>query len=421
MHMSHPAADLSQLRIDRDAGPHRPWLAWVIVAVIVAAAVAGYPAARTYVAERRAPEVDVVRATQVVPSSDGGAAAMPVLVASGYVVARRSSDVGVKVGGRLAQIRFEEGTRVRKGEVIAEIEHADIDAQLEAARRTVAEAEAQLAQAIAARDEDVRNVERQRALAKDGITTTATLTGAESAAAVSAARVKSAEAAIASARARVKVAEEALENTNVRAPFDGVVIKKRAEVGETVSPFGVAGQASREGGAIATIADLRELEVQTEVSENGVAKLTPAMPAEVKLQAYQDQAYQGRLRQIFPSADRAKSIVEVRVTILNPDVHVKPEMTASVTFQEPRTPSRAAERASPAPPVILIPKRAVLEQNGASYVWVVAAGAATRRPVVLGPERIDQIEVKSGISPGDALIVNAPAGLTTGAPVKTKG
>src|ERR1051326_2619844 len=161
MHMSHPAADLSQLRIDRDAGPHRPWLAWVIVAVIVAAAVAGYPAARTYVAERRAPEVDVVRATQVVPASDGGAAAMPVLVASGYVVARRSSDVGVKVGGRLAQIRFEEGTRVRKGEVIAEIEHADIDAQLEAARRTVAESEAQLAQAIAARDEDVRNGDRK--------------------------------------------------------------------------------------------------------------------------------------------------------------------------------------------------------------------------------------------------------------------
>ena len=108
--------------------------------------------------------------------------------------------------------------------------------------------------------------------------------------------------------------EEALENTNVRAPFDGVVIKKRAEVGETVSPFGVAGQSAREGGAIATIADLGELEVQTEVSENSVAKLTPAMPAEVKLQAYQDRVYKGRLRQIFPSADRAKSIVEVRVT-----------------------------------------------------------------------------------------------------------
>src|SRR5258707_15331737 len=139
---------------------------------------------------------------------------------------------------------------------------------------------------------------------KDGITTTAAVTAAQAAAAVSAARVKSAEAAIASARARVRVTEEALENTNVRAPFDGVVIKKRAEVGETVSPYGVQGQSSREGGAIATIADLGELEVQTEVSENSVAKLTPAMPAEVKLQAYPDQVYKGRLRQLFPSPHR---------------------------------------------------------------------------------------------------------------------
>ena len=155
----------------------------------------------------------------------GGSTDLPVLVATGYVVARHSSDVGVKTGGRLARLRFEEGTRVRKGEVMAEIEHADIDAQLEASRRAVAEAEAQLAQAVAARDEDPRSYDRQRALMKDGITTDAALTGAQSAAAVSAARVKSAEAAIASARARVRVTEEALENTNVRAPFDGVVIR----------------------------------------------------------------------------------------------------------------------------------------------------------------------------------------------------
>src|SRR5580765_7160592 len=320
-----PVHDLERLRIDRDAAPRRPWLLWTVLAVLVAAGVVAYPRARTYVAERQAPEVELARATQVV-SVAGGSTDLPVLVATGYVVARHSSDVGVKTGGRIARLKFEEGTRVRKGEIIA-----DIDAQLEASRRMVAEAEAQLVQAVAARDEDLRSMDRQRALAKDGITTDAALTAAQAAAAVSTARVKSAEAAIASAHARVRVAEEALENTNVRAPFDGVVIKKRAEVGETVSPFGVAGQASREGGAIATIADLGELEVQTEVSENGVAKLTPAMPAEVKLKAYDEQIYRGRLRQIFPSADRAKSIVEVRVSILHPDGHVKPEMTASVT------------------------------------------------------------------------------------------
>src|SRR5262249_58929060 len=144
------------------------------------------------------------------------------------------------------------------------------------------------------------------------------------------------------------VAREALENTNVRAPFDGVVIKKRAEVGETVSPFGVAGQATREGGAIATIADLGELEVQTEVSENSVAKLTPEMPAEVKLQAYQDQPFRGRLRQVFPSADRAKSIVEGPVSILDANALRKPESTASATFHD--RPDTAAPAAPPRDP-----------------------------------------------------------------------
>jgi RND family efflux transporter MFP subunit len=394
--------------------------------VLLATGAAVYPTARAYYNERRAPEVDVARATQVV-TTPGGSTDLPVLVATGYVVARHSSDVGVKVGGRIARLRFEEGTRVRKGEVIAEIERADIEAQLEASRRMVAEAEAQLVQASASRDEDLRTLDRQRALAKDGITTDAALTGAQASAAVATARVRSAEAAIASARARVRVTEEAIENTNIRAPFDGVVIKKRAEVGETVSPFGVAGQASREGGAIATIADLAELEVQTEVSENSVAKLVPNMPAEVKLQAYQEQVFKGRLRQIFPSADRAKSIVEVRVSILNPDVHVKPEMTASVTFQEKQV--HAVRSGSdpglspsvPQAPIVLVPKRAVAEQNGQSFVWVVTDRSATRRPVTLGAERIDQIEVRSGVVPGEALIVNPPAGLTDRMLVRVKG
>jgi len=419
-----PVHDLERLRIDRDAAPRRPWLLWTVLAVLVAAGVVAYPRARTYVAERQAPEVELARATQVV-SVAGGSTDLPVLVATGYVVARHSSDVGVKVGGRLARLKFEEGTRVRKGEVMAEIEHADIDAQLEASRRAVAEADAALVQAIASRDEDNRAYDRQRALMKDGITTDAALTAAQAAAAVSAARVKSAEAAIASSHARVRVTEEALENTNVRAPFDGVVIKKRAEVGETVSPFGVQGQSSREGGAIATIADLGELEVQTEVSENSVAKLTSTMPAEVKLQAYQDQVYKGRLRQIFPSADRAKAIVEVRVTILDADAHVKPEMSASVTFQEKRKADASAAAsdlpAAPPAPIVLIPKRTLSDQNGAPVVWVVTGTTAARRIVTLGRERLDQVEVRSGVAPGEALILNPTSTLTDRGPVRVKG
>lgn len=415
--------DLSRLRIDRDTRRRVRWVPAAIVAALLVAAVALYPSAREYYERQRAPEVEIARAAQVGTTMGGAAVPIPVLVATGYVVARRSSDVGVKVGGRLQSLTFEEGTRVRAGHVIARLEHADLDAQLASAHAAVTESETQLVQATAAHAEDVRQQERQRALSRDGITTTAALTAAEAAAAVSAARVKSAEAAIVSARARVRVTEESLENTNVRAPFDGVVIKKRAEVGETVSPFGVAGQAAREGGAIATIADLRELEVQTEVSETNVAKLRRGMPAAVKLQAYPDLELEGRIREIFPSADRAKAIVEVRVSILKPTADVKPEMTASVTFQEPPAPEAAARAAAGAPskPAVVVPKRAVVQRDGKPTVWVVTGEVAASRTVTLGPERLDQVEILSGLAPGEAVVLSAPAGVSDGGRVRVRG
>jgi len=133
IHASTPGGDLSKLRIDRDARPPRPWLAWTIMALLIAGGVAAYPRARAYVNERRAPEVEIAHVAAV-PVAASGTTSLPVLVATGYVVARHSSDVGVKTGGRIAVLKFEEGTRVRKGDVIAEIEHADIEAQLEAQR-----------------------------------------------------------------------------------------------------------------------------------------------------------------------------------------------------------------------------------------------------------------------------------------------
>ncbi len=417
------AGDLSRLKIERDVPRRRRWLPFLILAVVALIAAAAYPSARDYYRQQRAPEVEIVRAIQVATAADGGLVPVPVLVATGYVVARRSSDVGVKTGGRLQFIGFEEGTRVRGGQVIARIEHADLDAQLAAARAAVAEAETLTAENMAAHDEDARQLERQRALAKDGITTMAALTGAEAASQVSAARVRSAEAAIVSARARIRVTEAAIENTNVRAPFDGIVIRKRAEVGETVSPFGVAGQAAREGGAIATIADLRELEVQTEVSESSVAKLARTMPAVVKLQAYPDTEFRARVREIFPSADRAKAIVEVRVTILDASPDVKPEMTASVTFlQSPaRRSSTDAAPAAGSLPAVVIPRRAVVERDGKMTVWVVTAGVARVRTVTLGAARLDQVEIVGELVPGEAVILNAPSSLADQAPVRVKG
>src|SRR5262249_2069922 len=141
--------DLSRLRIDRDSAPRRRWVPWAVLVVLVAIAGWFYPSAREYYDRSRAPEVEIARATQIAAPTTGVAAGVPILGATGYVGARRSSDVGVKTGGRLQTLGFEEGTRVRRGEVIARIEHADLDAQLAASTAAVAEAETQLAQATA--------------------------------------------------------------------------------------------------------------------------------------------------------------------------------------------------------------------------------------------------------------------------------
>ncbi len=412
-----PAVDLSRLRIERDEPRRRRWVPWAVVATLVVLALLAVPSATRYLAARRAPEVDIVRVTRAAAAADGGSTALPVLVASGYVVARRSADVGGKVGGRLQSMSVEEGDRVRAGQIIARIEHGELDAQLAETKTAVAEARAQIAEATAAHDETKRDLERQRTLRRDGIVTEAAVTAAQAAAEVAAARVELAQATLASADARVRVVEENIENTNVRAPFNGVVIAKRAELGETVSPFGVMGQASREGGAIATIADLNELEVETEVSETNVGKLLAEMPAEVRLQAY-PEVFRGRLRQIFPAADRAKAIVEVRVSILDPDERVRPEMSATVTFLEAERPS--GQKRPPAPPATLMSKRAVVQRNGGTYAWVVADGKASRRALVLGPERIDLVEVQSGVAPGEAVIVSPPETVVEGGPVKVR-
>jgi HlyD family secretion protein len=140
----------------------------------------------------------------------------------------------------------------------------------------------------------------------------------------------------------------------------------------------------------------------------------------VKLQAYQDAAFRGRLREIFPSADRAKSIVEVRVSILDADARVKPEMTATVTFQEPAA-GRGSSPSASAAPVVLVPKRAVADHEGGKAVWVVAGPTATRRAITLGADRLDQVEVRSGLAPGEAVVLNPPPSLVDRGRVRVKG
>lgn len=307
-------ADLSALRINRTKSPEptrtesRVWLkASVIIGILILLG-AGYFGLRTVFGS--VIEVQLATASYTSPAQ-----ANAVLTASGYVVAERKAAVASKATGRLVYLRVEEGDRVKKGEIIARIEDEDVTAALEQARATLHLYEAE--------ENDARQtLERQRSLLAQGLTSQAEFDAAE-------ARYNRVLASIRAAKAAATAAEVALENTRIRAPFDGTVLTKHADIREVVAPFAAA-PGSR--GAVVTIADMKSLEVEADVSESNIERVSPGQACEIVLDAYPDQRYEGYVGKIVPTADRAKATVLTKVKFRSYDNRVLPEMSAKITF-----------------------------------------------------------------------------------------
>jgi HlyD family secretion protein len=293
---------------------------------------------------------------------------------------------------------------VREGDVLARLESFDYEAAVVRARAAVQRAEADLAEYV-----------RQLKLAEDLAAQKIVAVDQRDAAA---SRVKIAEAALAQAKADLAYVDAQLQNTVIRAPFGGVVVKKMAEVGESVAPIPPGVNISTSSGAIVALADLATLEVEADVAESNVAKVANGQPAEVTVEAIPDRRYKAVLRQVIPTADRTKATVMVKVTILDKDKDLKPEMSAKVTFLEPEKKEAAAAAASS--PVVLVPKEAVVTREGKPTVFLVRESKAFARPVVLGTERQGQVIVKEGLAGGETLVARPKDDLRDGAPVKVK-
>jgi RND family efflux transporter MFP subunit len=321
-------------------------------------------------------------------------------------VARRKAVVSSKIQGRLAELRVEEGSRVRQGEVFARLESTDYEASVQRAQAAVQRAEADLAEAR-------RQLDLSERLARDKVVSSDTVDANRS-------KVRIAEAQVAQNVADLRFSEASLANTRIRAPFTGVVVKKMAEVGESVAPIPPGVNISTASGAIVALADLDTLEVETDVAEANVAKLSANQPAEATVEAFPDRRYKSVLRQIIPTADRTKATVQVKVTILDKDKDLKPEMSAKVTFLEPeRKKDESVE--TPVAPTVTVPKDAVATRDGKSVVFEIREGKARSRPVTVGVERQGQVVIREGLSGGETLIVRPGEGVTDGAAVKVKG
>ncbi len=322
-----------------------------------------------------------------------------ILSASGYVVAQRKAAVASKGTGRLVFLGVEEGDRVRSGQVLARLEDADVNAQLEQARANLKLYQAEL------RDAE-QTYNRQKALLEGGLTSQAEYEAAD-------ARLKRVEASIAVARAAVTAAEVAFENTRIRAPFDGTVLSKHADVGEIVAPL--AGAASSRG-AVVTVADMTSLEVEADVSESNIERITVNLPCEIVLDAYPQHRYQGFVSKIVPTADRAKATVLVKVKFTAFDERVLPEMSAKVTFLNKAPEASAAV----VKPLLTVPSSAVVTRNGRTVVFAVRENRAVEIPVVTGQTLGALVEIREGIAAGDKVIARVDERVQDGVKVVVK-
>ena len=387
---------IDQLRIDRDAPPQRrrPWLWFLGLAVVAGAAFAAV--------EFGAPwgDAGAVRVeTVVVAAAD--AATDSVLDATGYVVARRQATVSAKTTGKVLEVHVEEGMTVAAGQLLAvldaripEAQLALAESRLGAARSALAEIRVQIKQAELDVERTGNLAERNLASRADLDRDRLVLEGLE-------ARLARAERDIEVSERSLAVQRELLEDMQIRAPFGGVVIAKAAQPGEMISPVSAGGGFTRTG--ICTIVDMDSLEVEVDVNEAYINRVRPQQPVTVRLNAYPDFAIAAAVIATIPAADRNKATVRVRIGFLERDPRILPDMGVKVAFlTEPA--ARPAETAAAAPPAVLAPTAAVLEDNGSRYVWVVAGEVAERRRVsVAGADR-GRLRVVEGLASGERVV-----------------
>ncbi len=407
MPVTTPTHDLSRLRIDRDPPPAvRSAFKRTLVIVGIVLAVA---AAALFFARRGAavPVETVVVTAPAGGGSGGGGAGTTSVTANGYVVARTRASVAAKIPGRLATLAVDGGSVVKKGEVIARLENADYQAAVAEAQANVASARAQLIEAESEREQAARDARRVQEI-RDQRPELMSAQDAENAASRTAqavARAGSARAHVDAAQASLRFAQASLENTYIRAPFSGTVLRKEAEVGEVVAPS-VGGGLTR--GAVVTMADLTTLEVEVDVNEAYIARVRGGQPARITLDAYPDTAFRGSVRQVVPTADRQRATVQVKVSILDRDPRILPEMGARVDFIEPAaSDSGAPTTAAPATPVrFRLPAAAVRDSAGRSIVWLVREGQLAMREVEAGPVSGGFREIRNGLSGGEVVVTS---------------
>ena len=401
--------DLASLRIDRgDETPRRSMLGVLGVLIVLVAAAGG--GGWWYV--NRTPIVEVRTATAREVRLDQPAT---VLNASGYVTARRMATVSSKVTGQVTQVLIEEGMEVAEGQLLATLDTSNIDVNLR-----LAETELQAARTLLA-ETDVRiheaglELERIRPLFDRGVVAKAELDRAQANFDSLNARIIQQQDQIDVAQSRLALWEQELADRQIRAPFDGVVVAKNAQPGEMISPMSAGGSFTRTG--IGTIVDMTSLEIEVDVNESYINRVIAGQPVEATLDAYTDWKIPARVIAIIPTADRQRATVKVRIGFEALDPRILPDMGVKVAFHEAgEAPARTGARGSLSTGIgVAIPPAALRRDDGREIVFVVTIlGTVERRAVSVGSENENEVIITSGVSSGERIVVEGPAGLADG-------
>jgi len=398
-----PAPDLSKLKINRDLAPirsrrRRRWVFWGVLLLLVAAAGAWYAVQ---------PKITAVTTTSIVttfPSQQ-----YVVLNATGYVVAQRKAAISSKATGRVEWLGVTEGSRVKAGDIIARIDARDVIAQNESAAANVRAARAALAQAQAEEVDARAQLKRAQDLLAQKFVSAASVDTAKARADRASAAVANAQATINAAEATARNAAVQVDYTIIRAPFDGVILSKSANVGDLVTPFSNAADSK---GAVVSMADMSTLEVEADVSESSLAKIKVGQPAEILLDALPDTRFRGRISRMVPTIDRAKATVMTKVKFDEIDPRILPEMSAKVSFlSQDVTPEQQR-------PVVAVNPDAIAQRDGKSVVFVVRDGKAVVVPVTPGIRIGDVTAITGDVRSGEKAVANPPDTLASGALVK---
>src|SRR5215467_7201860 len=443
--------DLEGLRIDRSATvepPQAPFWSRMYILVGIGTFVLAGAVALAYRFIGDTPEVEVVRAT----AEGGEIAGSVVLTATGYIVPHHKINVNSKVTGRVKWIGVEKGDNVKEGQVLVRLEDDEFRAQFEQARGSadsagayleelqhgsrpeeIAQAQHNLEEASATLVNDKLNLDRTRQLASQGVVSKQSLDDAVAKYDSDQQRVNSLEKVfqlskigprqeeiarargqLAQAEGQAAYAKSLLDATVIRAPVSGTILERTAEKGELITAQFASSAEGGPQGSVVSLADLNDIQADLDIAQDDFAKLTPRQKAIVTVDAFPDLKWNGVIAEVSPEANRQKATIEVKVQILNPDSHLRPEMNTTVRFIADQ--NQGTTQAAGA----FVPTGALRDADGKKYVLLAFEGKAMRREVKILSQRNGGALV-SGLNGGESVITTAPENLEDGDKIKIKG